>query len=57
MELLETGNATPEKRKARPVLTVGRPLIEKALNGGKFDFDDIADARLWGIEMLGDRDR
>lgn len=56
MERLGTG-ARPQKRKARPALTVGRPIFEQALAGGKFDFPHIMQARAWGNALMADRNR
>jgi len=57
MTVLKRGIALPKARKARPVLTVGRPLFEQALAGGKFDFVDIANARVWGNALVAERSR
>lgn len=54
---LQRGIAPPKVRKARPVLAVGRPLFEQALAGGKFDFLDIANARVWGNALVVQRNR
>jgi hypothetical protein len=43
-----TGNATPEKRKARVRLTAREPFIESLLAGLDFDGVDINELRAFG---------
>lgn len=51
----EPGNATPEKRKARAVLTVRDPSIESLLAGLDFDGVDIAALRAFSKQCWSSR--
>lgn len=55
MAAIRTGNATPEKRKARSVLSPKGPLIETALACINFDGFDIDETRRFGNALLAAR--
>lgn len=56
MTLHSTGNATPEKREARKLLTAHRPRIEALLGGMQFDGFDIEETRRFGNALIALRD-
>ena len=57
MSAAMTGNAPPEKRKARPVLTGRDPSIEKLLAGLDFDGTDLHDLRQIGKRLWSERNQ
>ena len=56
MVKIRTGNATPEKRKDRAVLSPRGPLIETALACINFDGFNIDETRRFGNALLAARD-
>jgi len=56
MDAIRTGNATPEKRKDRAVLSPRGPFIETALASIQFDDYDIDGTRRFGNALLAARD-
>ena len=57
MVAISTGNATPEKRTARPVLSPREPIIESLLVGLGIDADSIEDCRQFCKHLVSERNR
>lgn len=57
MVAVRTGNATPEKRKGREVLTLREPLVESLVHGLGLEGEQLAEVRRFCKDLTASRNR